>query len=538
MLKKFYLLLTALFIFSFSFIWNIKAESPSLEIILFHWKWCPHCTTQMWYLEELKNNYNINISDYEVYYNADNQKLFKEYWEKFETDFRWVPVTILDWQYVVWADKTKLENIMKAYFEKQEIIKVEDENIETENQEKIIEENIETDNETTDEYENFLQDIKSSNPIIEEELELTWIFETNRIDEEENKIPQIVFFHWETCPYCKLQFEYLKELQKDYDFEILEYEVYYNEDNQKLFQDYAKKYNTQFSWVPVTIINDNIVNWFDKEHTLKLLKECPEIQAQENCEENHEEDCDCDQDVKTSIFWYEINLKQTWWLLFGIILWLIDWINPCVLWVLVFLLTYLISIWNKKKLLITWVIFSLTTFAFYFTVMLLLHKAMFDTMVVLPYLKSIQIWIWVLWIFMWIMAIKDFLWFKWGVSFWIPKSLKPTIIYIAEKWTYASAFVLAFFASIVELPCTIWIPMMYIWAIWKEVAIIPALLLYNSFYIVPVLLVIVSIYLWFDLFKSWKKEISVTSDNNRKLMKLLSWITLIWIWIWFIMQVV
>ncbi len=244
------------------------------------------------------------------------------------------------------------------------------------------------------------------------------------------------------------------------------------------------------------------------------------------------------QEVVTEIFGYEIKMEEVGWILFGVILGLADWINPCVLWVLVFLLTYLVSIGSSKKLLIAGMIFAATTFVFYFTVMLILHYTIFSITPYMGYIGYVKTWIGIFWIILGLLAIKDFLGYKWGPSLAIPEKAKPTIQYIARKWTYASAFVLALFASFVELPCTIWIPLMYISAIWPDINVFSAIFLYNIFYIIPVALIILSVYIWYSKIKSGEKEIAITKESNRKWMKLLSWIILILIGLMFVFWVI
>ncbi len=355
----------------------------------------------------------------------------------------------------------------------------------------------------------------------------------------------VYVFWWVGCPYCEKQKESLNQLQTEYDFDIKSLEVYNSKKNAKLMQDFAKAYNTSFNWVPVTLIGEDYVIGYNKAKTKNLLEQrLSEKEYQDpykillKQQENNQENNKTKKNVTKEFFWYKINMKNVGWISFGIMLWVIDWINPCVLGVLVFLLTYLVSIWSRKKLLIAWVIFTATTFLFYFLAMLLIHHALFSVTAIMPYISSVKIGIWVLWVLLWLLAIKDYLWYDWGPSLWIPKKFKPIIMYIAQKWTYVSAFVLALFASLVELPCTIWIPLMYVGALGEKANIILALLLYNLFYVIPVLLVILAIYIWFGKIKSWEKEVWIAKEENRRWMKLLAGVVLFVLWIVFILWII
>ena len=53
------------------------------------------------------------------------------------------------------------------------------------------------------------------------------------------------FFWGQGCPHCAAEKPFLEELAKKYpQLEIKEFEVYYNKENQQLFEKVAKAYNT------------------------------------------------------------------------------------------------------------------------------------------------------------------------------------------------------------------------------------------------------------------------------------------------------
>ncbi len=357
-----------------------------------------------------------------------------------------------------------------------------------------------------------------------------------------NEIDIHYFCSEDMCNDCIWQQATLEKLQKDYDFNVKKHHPFYEDDSQQLFNQFEKAYNGNFKATPITIIWKDYVIWDNKVKTKELIQKYSQTEdypdPYEIVKEQKDKEIEYWRWSKKEIFGRSIEMENIGRVAFGMILWFVDGINPCVLGVLVFLLTYLISIWSKKRLLIAWTIFVATTFLFYFFAMLLIHHTLFNVTYIAPYINYIKIGIWVLWVILWMLSIKDFLWYKWWPSLAIPKKVKPTIIYIAQKWTYLSAFVLAFFASLVELPCTIWIPLMYISAVWEHTNIIWAILLYNWFYVIPVLIVILSIYFSFDKIKAWQKEVEITKEEKRKWMKLLSWIVLIIIWLLFILWII
>lgn len=246
---------------------------------------------------------------------------------------------------------------------------------------------------------------------------------------------------------------------------------------------------------------------------------------------------DENEDQTTKIFWKEISLDKAWPILFGIALWFADGINPCMFWVLIFLLTYLVSIGSRKKVLYSGLIFAVTTFVLYSAIMYGMHKLIFSTQVFLPYIATIKYIIWGLAIILWLIEIKDFFWYGKGVSLAIPKWAKPTLEYVTKKWTYMSAFVLAVLSTFVELPCTIWIPLAYVGAVGDKVNIFAALWLYNFFFILPLLIIIFGIYYGISAFKTEDGDLAINKVSNKKIMRLVAGIILITLWVLFLTKV-
>ena len=397
-------------------------------------------------------------------------------------------------------------------------------------------------------------------------------------------LAQLILFYWATCPHCKAEEWYLDTLKETYDFEVVWYEVYYNKDNQQKMKEYGDKYWAEFNGVPVVIMWDDYFLWASYDKTVALLEKYATKKADNEClpeedktQENTNPIVDCteeensqntspivsentwtenteiktwdiivetwniidntNEDQITKIFGTEISLNKAWPVLFWIALWFADGINPCMFWVLIFLLTYLVSIWSRKKVLYSWLIFAATTFVLYSAIMYGMHKLIFSTMIFMPYISTIKYIIWWLAIILWLIEIKDF--FRYGkwVSLAIPKRAKPTLEYVTKKWTYMSAFVLAVLSTFVELPCTIWIPLAYVWAVGEKINIFAALWIYNFFFILPLIIIILGIYYWISAFKTEDWDLAINKVSNKKIMRLIAGLILMTLWILFLTKV-
>ena len=394
-------------------------------------------------------------------------------------------------------------------------------------------------------------------------------------------VPQLILFYWETCPHCKNEEWYIEELKSEYEFDVVWYEVFFNQDNLKVLEVYSKKFWKDFTWVPVVIMWDDYIEWEDYNWTKELLEKYAEKKSESDIKTDTNPDTKTTRpepaqttwDIKidvtelwnendfltwteastwdetmTQLSWdnqsveflgKEISMKTVWPIVFWIILWFVDGINPCMFWVLIFLLTYLVSVGSRKKVLYSGLIFVVTTFVLYFGIMYLMHNLLFSTMALLPYIAYIKYTIWWIAIILWLIEIKDYFFYGKWISLKIPSSIKPTLEYITKKWTYMSAFVLAVLSTFVELPCTIWIPLAYVWAVADNVNIFLALWIYNFFFIVPLLIIVFWIYYWLSAFKSDENgQMAINDVSSKKIMRLIAGIVLIVLWCLFFAKVI
>jgi glutaredoxin len=150
---------------------------------------------------------------------------------------------------------------------------------------------------------------------------------------------------------------------------------------------------------------------------------------------------------------------------FTILIGLADGFNPCAMWVLLFLLSILVNLSDRPKMLAIAGTFVFVSGAAYFAFM----AAWLNVLLLVGFLRWVQILLATLAIFVGIVHIKDFLAFKKGISLSIPESAKPGIyrrvrsIVMAEHWTgaIAGAFILAVLVNVIELLCTAGLPAMY-----------------------------------------------------------------------------
>ncbi|MBD3365746.1 hypothetical protein GF360_00155 [candidate division WWE3 bacterium] len=172
------------------------------------------------------------------------------------------------------------------------------------------------------------------------------------------------------CPHCAEERRFLSKLEKwDENVAIKEYEISRNNENLRLFQSYDEKLNANVSGVPFTVINEKkYVPGFDKAETtgLQIINELQKIRGAdifstykeaenfytkapaESPQQNQENNA-ITQEKFSFLFFKDINLKTASLPLLTFVLALADGFNPCAMWVLLFLISLLIGMEDKKR---------------------------------------------------------------------------------------------------------------------------------------------------------------------------------------------
>ncbi|MFO1093706.1 MAG: glutaredoxin domain-containing protein [Planctomycetaceae bacterium] len=150
---------------------------------------------------------------------------------------------------------------------------------------------------------------------------------------------------------------------------------------------------------------------------------------------------------------------------FTIVIGLIDGFNPCAMWVLLFLLSILVNLQNRWKILAVAGSFVFVSGAAYFAFM----AAWLNVIGLIGYERPVQIVLGLFALIIGAVHVKDFFAFKKGISFSIPESAKPGIaarvrgIVMAENLFGAilGATTLAVLINLIELMCTAGLPALY-----------------------------------------------------------------------------
>ena len=151
--------------------------------------------------------------------------------------------------------------------------------------------------------------------------------------------------------------------------------------------------------------------------------------------------------------------------LFTFLVGLVDGFNPCAMWVLVFLLSVLVNIKDRRKILMIAGTFVVVSGLAYFAFM----AAWLNLFMLIGIARPAQVILGLFALLIGAINIKDFFAFKKGITLSIPESSKPGLYkrvreIVAAKYltaALASVVVLAVVVNMIELLCTAGLPALY-----------------------------------------------------------------------------
>lgn len=163
-----------------------------------------------------------------------------------------------------------------------------------------------------------------------------------------DKIAELKLFYGTGCPHCALEREFLKRMETKYKGRaiISEYEIYYNQDNAKIFSDLIKELEIERAGVPLLLINEEFILGYGSDETTgrEIEGKIRKILGEEEIKTVSTDP------VYLNIFSKKIDLKSLSLPLATGLIAFVDGFNPCAMWILVFLITMLINMKDRKKL--------------------------------------------------------------------------------------------------------------------------------------------------------------------------------------------
>ena len=297
---------------------------------------------------------------------------------------------------------------------------------------------------------------------------------------DDDRTVTITLYRGEGCPNCAKLEEFFEELVAEVpQVEIVDYEVWQNDDNKERFREHAAELGTEAGSVPMTVIENRAWIGYSGPITEDIRDAVDLVLAGEpvpagiygtpgagTCDED-ELECAPDEtgaEIDVPLIG-TVSLDDQSLLVSTLIIGFVDGVNPCSLWVISVLLTIVVRTRSRRRVMAIGGMFLLVTAAMYALFIFGITKIL-D---VVDMIGPVQIIVAVAAGIFGIVSVKDYFAFKKGLSFTISDSKKPGIYKRAREAAGHKSLVPALAAtaalgvavSIIETPCTAGFPVLW-----------------------------------------------------------------------------
>ncbi len=274
---------------------------------------------------------------------------------------------------------------------------------------------------------------------------------------------EVLYLFWgDGCPHCAAEKEFLNELQQDYpDLVIVQYEVWYDLEAREVFVETMLALGEEPRSVPTTIFRTHL--WVGYNDTIG--KEIQAVAASLFGGDVPDEPVPTGQTI-TLPFVGAIEVENMGLLPATLAIALVDGFNPCSLWALSILLALVLRSGSRRRVVAVGGTFLIVTTILYGLFIGGLYGA-------LSYASSAT-WIRVVMagiaLAFGLVNLKDFVWFKQGLSLGIPERAKPKLYARMRAVSdpdrplpgvLAGTAGLAIGVSLLETPCTAGYPLLW-----------------------------------------------------------------------------
>lgn len=201
---------------------------------------------------------------------------------------------------------------------------------------------------------------------------------------------KVYFFHGDGCPHCAEEEKALTKIKKKYpDLDIVRYEVWNNKDNAILMGKVGEETGVDVSGVPLNIIGSSVFSGYSDSSYNTFLRAIKYYQDDDNSYTDvvskikngtykekvsddfskEEEKTDSSSTIKLPLVG-KVNMKSVSIPTAAVIIGFIDGFNPCAMWVLLFLISMLLGMKNRRRMWVLGISFLTISAIFYMAIML------------------------------------------------------------------------------------------------------------------------------------------------------------------------
>jgi len=308
--------------------------------------------------------------------------------------------------------------------------------------------------------------------------------------------PHFYLFHSYTCASCREARRFVQELAVEYpDIVFHELEIVKSRKNQEVLMNFVEELGISTPGVPVFVFRDRyLVGFGTKSNRREIISWISRYRLKKKGWYGHKIPGVRAGEQGSSGEGIGSNLPLP---LFTLLLGLFDGFNPCALWVLMFLLTLLVSTRNRQRLLMVGFVFTGGSALIY----LFFMTAWYRLFVLFGAGRYVQLVLAITVVIIGIINAKELFFFKRGPTLMIPEKALPSLFRrmraVANNpsgpLTALSALLLALIVNLIEFGCTIGLPAVYTNALSRRssggVAYL-YLVLYTAAYVTPLICVV------------------------------------------------
>lgn len=289
----------------------------------------------------------------------------------------------------------------------------------------------------------------------------------------------IYLFYGDGCPHCAEEEEWFKTyLEKNKNIKIHRYEVWYDKDNQEKYSKVHEILNDKSSGIPYLVIGESVISGFDKDLTPERIRNAVEYYRNVNykdkvgiylgvvseSETGQDETKYEDTKVKIPLLGTK-EAKDVSIGLSAILIGAVDGFNPCAMWILLFLISMLLGMKNKKRIWILGITFLVSSALVYFLFLL----SWLNLSVFLNKVLYIRVAISFFAVLFGVLQVVNFIFKKDDGCEVVDNKNRKRIIKSIQKIIKEKSFILAILGiillaasvNIIELLCSLGLPVMF-----------------------------------------------------------------------------
>lgn len=172
----------------------------------------------------------------------------------------------------------------------------------------------------------------------------------------------LYLFHSQDCSHCAAERQWLDSIKNEYEYlNIHEYEVTRNKENSELHEKVKERLSSTSQYVPFTVIGEDYWIGFNDDNKDKIINAIKNYDYSKRDIVNEvinnipgENIKPVEEDKKDASFTVpvlgKIDAKKVSLPLLAVVVGFVDGFNPCAMWVLIFLISMLMGMKNKKRM--------------------------------------------------------------------------------------------------------------------------------------------------------------------------------------------